>query len=106
VTPSDEPAQLCAEGLQAEGEADGISGTAPQLPAIEPVEAAASEAVESFSAALAEVVDEGGASIGDGETLKRIAAMREKMKKHVAAFASDEDMADLISPELMPKRMA
>ena len=71
-----------------------------------PVEAVASEVAESFTAALAEVVDECGASIGDGDTQERIAAMREKIRNHVAAFTSDQDGADLISPELMPKRVA
>ena len=104
--PTPEPAQLNAVERRAGSGSDGVSGVAPQPPEIEPVEDALSEATENFSTSLAEVVDECAGSIGDSDTQKRIAAMREKIKNHVAAFTSDEDAPDLISPELMPKRVA
>ena len=56
--------------------------------------------------ALAEVVDECGDSIGEVDARERIAAMREKIRKYVAAFPSDEDAFHLISPDLMPEKVA
>jgi hypothetical protein len=107
MPPTTEPVQFSAAELQFGGEAEGVNGIVSSRPLIDPIEAAAAdEATQSFSAGLAQVVDECASSIGDGETPARIAAMREKIRAQVAAFASDEEAADLISPELMPKKVA
>jgi BID domain of Bartonella effector protein (Bep) len=104
--PTVEPAQFNAAEVQTGGEAEAVNGIAPSPPSTDPIGAAAGEAAQGFSAGLSQVVDECAPSTGDGRTLERIAKMREKIKDHVAAFASDSDMADLIPTDLMPKKVA
>jgi type IV secretion system protein VirD4 len=81
----------------------GMVVEGPRAAADETVAIAASEAAQ-IGVGLAAAVDKAVLSIADVGIQQRVAAMRDKMRSRVAAFASDADQADRIPVDLMPQR--
>jgi hypothetical protein len=61
------------------------------------------QAVEGAAAAFAGVVDSAIDDAGDSGARQRVTAMRDLMKRHAAAFASEADTADMIPRDFIER---